>query len=216
MPSKEPDIIDISPPVCEETAVWPGDVPFTRSVQVDIHTGANIHLSSLTSTVHCGAHADAPLHYQKDGNPIDQVDLSQYIGSCQVIAVAPKDGRLIRPQDFAQRVQKGVPRLLFKTGSQPRWNHFNTDFVAFAPETVTHCAQLGIVLMGIDTASFDPYDSKDLPSHKLLFKHNIRNLECLQLDHVSEGIYELIALPLKLQGFDASPVRAVLRSTVSN
>jgi arylformamidase len=208
---QHPTIIDISPPVCEQTAVWPGDVPFSRSVQVDIHTGANIHLSSLTSTVHCGAHADAPLHYHRDGKPIDQVDLSHYIGPCQVLTVGRPAGDLIQPADFSDRVEKGVTRLLFRTGSQPRWDHFDTDFVALAPESVAHCASLGMVLLGIDTASFDPFNSKDLPAHTLLYRHNIRNLECLQLDHVSDGIYELIALPLKLQGFDASPVRAVLR-----
>ena len=58
----------------------------------------------------------------------------------------------------------------------------------------------------------DRVDSKDLPSHRALFRHGIANLECLELGGVPEGRYELIALPLRLIGFDASPVRAVLRT----
>ena len=205
------DIIDISPPICEETAVWPGDIPFSRSVQVDIRSGANIHLSSFTSTVHCGAHADAPLHYEKSGVPIDQVPLDHYMGLCQVITVNPGPDRLIKPSDFTSAIQKGMPRLLFRTSSQPRFDHFNTDFAAFSPEAVEWCGANGVVLLGIDTASFDLFDSKTLPAHKMLMKHNIRNLECLDLSNAKDGVYELIALPLKLKGFDASPVRAVLR-----
>jgi arylformamidase len=205
------DIIDISPPICETTAVWPGDVPFSRSVQVDIQAGANIHLSSFTSTVHCGAHADAPLHYEKTGAAIDEVPLHHYIGPCQVISVEPGPDRLIKPSDFSGRVEKGMPRILFRTGSQPLYDHFNTDFVAFSPDAIEWCGANAVVLLGIDTASFDLFDSKTLPAHKMLLKHNIRNLECLDLSKVKDGVYELIALPLKLKGFDASPVRAILR-----
>lgn len=205
------EIIDISPPICEETAVWPGDIPFSRSVQLDIQSGANIHLSSFTSTVHCGSHADAPLHYEKSGAPIDQVPLHHYIGPCQVITVFLESDRLIKPSDFSAAVKKGITRLLFRTGSQPRFDHFNTDFAAFCPESIEWCGKNGMVLLGIDTASFDLFESKTLPSHRMLMKHNIRNLECLDLTHAQDGIYELIALPLKLKGFDASPVRAILR-----
>ncbi len=210
------EIIDISPSICEETAVWPGDIPFSRSVQVDIHSGANIHLSSFTSTVHCGAHADAPLHYEKSGAPIDQVPLHHYMGPCQVITVKPSRDRLIKPNDFSAAVQKGITRLLFRTESQPRFDHFNTDFSAFSPDAIEWCGKNGMVLLGIDTASFDLFESKTLPAHNMLMKHNIRNLECLDLSGAKDGVYELIALPLKLKGFDASPVRAVLRKLLTN
>jgi arylformamidase len=210
------EIIDISPPICEETAVWPGDVPFSRSVQADIRTGANIHLSSFTSTVHCGAHADAPLHYEKDGAPINLVSLHHYLGPCQIITVKPAKDRLIKPADFVGSVHENTTRILFRTNSQPRFDHFNTDFAAFAPESIEWCGTKGIVLIGIDTPSFDLFDSKALPAHKMLLKYDIRNLECLDLTNAKDGIYELIALPLKLKGFDASPVRAVLRRPLTS
>ena len=102
------------------------------------------------------------------------------------------------------------PRVLVRTCRQAptRWS---PDFSAFAPETIADLAGRGVRLVGIDTASVDPADSKALPSHQQLRLHDMRVLENLVLDDVPEGDYELIALPLKLMTADASPVRAVLR-----
>jgi arylformamidase len=83
---------------------------------------------------------------------------------------------------------------------------------AYAPETLVQLADAGVVLVGIDTASVDPPESKSLDSHQVLRRRGLRVLENLCLDEVPEGDYELIALPLKLMGADASPVRAVLRA----
>ena len=91
-------------------------------------------------------------------------------------------------------------------------DRFDTALPAFAPETVEHLADLGVVLIGIDSASIDPADSKPLPSHQVIRRRGLRVLENLLLDDVPEGDYELIALPLKLTTADASPVRAILRS----
>jgi len=82
---------------------------------------------------------------------------------------------------------------------------------AYAPDTVARLADLGVRLIGIDTASIDPADSKTLDSHQVVRARDVRVLENLVLDAVPEGDYELIALPLKLMTADASPVRAVLR-----
>ena len=105
-----------------------------------------------------------------------------------------------------------VDRVLFATGSYPDPTRFNEDFVALAPEVVDALGARGARLVGIDTPSVDLFDSKDLPTHQACLRHDMAILEGLVLDAVPEGAYELIALPLKLQGFDASPVRAVLRS----
>ncbi|MCZ6834539.1 MAG: arylformamidase, partial [Planctomycetota bacterium] len=66
--------------------------------------------------------------------------------------------------------------------------------------------------VGLDTPSVDLQNSKDLPSHARFLANDMAILEGLVLADVPAGLYELIALPLKLMGFDASPVRAVLRS----
>lgn len=211
MQERQSDIIDISPLISERTAVWPGDVAFSRSIQCDIKAGSNIHLSSLVTTVHCGAHADAPLHYHRDGKSIDQVALDPYIGVCQVLHVPLQRNETLKPQHLKGRLKSGVTRFLFRTDTAPDPNHFNEDFAALTPEAIGFCADHGAVLLGIDTPSFDLFSSKDLPSHQELYRRQVRNLECLQLQHVEEGCFELIALPLKLDGFDASPVRAILR-----
>lgn len=205
-------LIDISPAVSERSAVWPGDVSFTRSVQLDMHHGANLTLSSFQSTVHVGAHADAPSHYARDGASIDRVPLDAYVGACTVVTVKRPPGGVVMPEDVHGALARGAKRVLLRTRSQPDPAHFNTDFVAIAPATVEALGQAGVVLVGIDTASVDPFDSKTLDAHKALLKWNIRNLEGLDLTNAPDGDYELIALPLKLVGFDASPVRAALRS----
>jgi arylformamidase len=174
--------------------------------------GANLTLSSLTSTVHVGAHADAPSHFHEQGVPIDQVDLAAYVGPCTVVSVTKPRGGLVTPDDLRSVLDKRAERVLVKTGSQPDPQRFNTDFVAFAPEAVAALGAAGVRLVGIDTASVDPFDSKALLAHRELYKWNVRNLEGLVLEAVPDGDYELIALPLKLVGFDASPVRAVLRT----
>jgi len=90
-----------------------------------------------------------------------------------------------------------------------RWD---AGLTAYAPDTIERLADAGVVLVGIDTASIDPADSKPLPSHQVIRRRGLRVLENLVLDGVPEGDYELIALPLKLTTADASPVRAVLRA----
>jgi arylformamidase len=104
-----------------------------------------------------------------------------------------------------------APRVLFATGTFPDPEQFNTDFAALSPELVEHLNGLGVKLVGIDTPSVDPFDSKELPAHRTFLKHDMAILEGLVLAGVPAGVYEVIALPLRLVGFDASPVRAVLR-----
>ena len=99
----------------------------------------------------------------------------------------------------------------FKTSTFPDPKSFNEDFAAFSPKLIEFLAKQDVKLIGIDTPSFDLFNSKDLESHQQLMKYSIRNLEGLILKGVEQGPWELIALPLKLAGFDASPVRAVLR-----
>jgi arylformamidase len=200
---------DISPLISPRLAVWPGDTPLSRELLADISQGTNIDLSTIRATVHLGAHADAPHHYHRDGISIEAVDLEAYMGACYVHTVASKP--LIEASDCALPLASGAVRILFRTNSYPNPEVFNRDFTAFHPDAVEVMGRAGVRLIGIDTPSVDSFSSKDLPSHQNLFRHKIANLEGLVLTAVSDGHYELIALPLKLDGFDASPVRAILR-----
>ena len=202
-------IYDISPPITASLKAWPGDTPPTREVLCDMRDGANLTLSTLRSTVHLGAHADGPNHYGLGAPSIDQRDLNLYVGPCRVIRVAVDRGSRIGVSDWPGETR--APRVLIATGTYPDPTAFNEDFAALAPELVDHLHGLGVRLVGIDTPSVDLYSSKDLPAHRRFLANDMAILEGLVLDAVSEGDYELIALPLRLVGFDASPVRAVLR-----
>ena len=201
-------VIDISPPVTERIGVWPGDVPYRRRVSLAIESGANIDLSSIDSTLHVGAHADAPSHYVAGGRTIDAQPLEAYVGPCQVVDVRVARGSRIRPADVDAPFR--APRILFKTGTFPDPDVFTTDFASLSPELVAHLAAAGVVLVGIDTPSVDPFDDKLLEAHRALARAGMANLEGLVLDRVEPGLYGLAALPLRLVGADASPVRAVL------
>jgi arylformamidase len=200
---------DISPAVDASSPVFPGDTPFQQHWVAEISPGCPVNVSAITLSPHVGAHADAPLHYDPAGASIGEVGLDPYLGPCRVIHTL-SCGPLIRPEHLAHASAQLPPRVLVRTGTQDP-NTWGDTFTAFAPETLGWLAGLGVQLVGIDTASVDPAPSKTLEAHQQLRHHGLRVLENLVLDAVPEGDYELIALPLKLRGCDASPVRAVLR-----
>jgi arylformamidase len=203
-------IYDITPPITDRLQVWPGDTPPVREVLLDMRRGDNITLSTLRATVHLGAHADAPSHYAAAGAAIHERSLDFYLGPCQVVRVAAAPATRVTAAMVARPLQ--AERVLIATGTFPDPGHFNTDFAALSPELVQSLHEQGVRLIGIDTPSVDLFNSKDLPSHQMFQKYDMAILEGLALEGVPEGAYELIALPLRLVGFDASPVRAILRT----
>lgn len=200
--------IDISPLIHAKTAVFPGDTAFSHSVNLSLKAGDNLDLSEIKTTVHIGAHADAPSHYHVKGESIEQRSLSLYMGSAQVIEVNIDRAKRITINDFNQPIV--AERVLFKTNSFPNPDQWNGDFNSLSPELIYELHSKGVVLVGIDTPSVDPSDDKNLPSHQALFQTNMAVLEGLILNDVAVGVYDLIALPLKILGADASPVRAIL------
>jgi arylformamidase len=199
---------DISPPVDENAAVFPGDTAYSQQLHFSLEPGCPVNVNAITLSPHTGAHADAPLHYANGEASIGEVDLSPYLGPCRVIHCMGC-GPLVLPQHIAHALDNLPPRVLLRTShtASQSWE----SFTAVAQETLGLLATKNIALIGIDTPSVDPATSQDLPSHHLLLAHGLRVLENLVLDDVPEGDYELIALPLKLVRADASPVRAVLR-----
>jgi arylformamidase len=202
-------IIDISPLISPRLAVWPGDTPPSREVLCDLARGDNITLSTLRATVHLGAHADAPSHYGSGAPAIHERQLDLYLGPCQVMRVEVPRATRITLEMLPGPVE--APRLLLATGTFPDPQTFSTNFAALSPALVDFLHERQVVLIGIDTPSVDLFESKDLPAHQACLRHDLAILEGLVLRDVPPGLYELIALPLRLEGFDASPVRAVLR-----
>lgn len=203
-----PRIHDISPLLSPRIAVWPGDVPYRRTVALALSEGANLDLSSIETTLHAGAHADAPSHFAAGAEGIHAVDLAPYLGPCEVVRVDVGRGERILPSHLSRPLR--APRVLLRTGTFPDPERFDEDFASLSPELVRELHRQGCLLVGIDTPSVDPFPSKALESHQALRETGLRNLEGLVLDGVPEGLYTLVALPLRLEGADASPVRAVL------
>jgi arylformamidase len=215
-------VYDISPPLDANLAVFPGDTPLSRHVVLDLARGDPVTLSTLHATSHLGAHVDAPSHYDAGGVSIGERPLEPFLGPCRVVRVDPGAGRLVTPHmletalgpeaNGVAEITPGVPRLLIATGTYPDPTEFRSDFAALDPDTIDWLAEGGVRLVGIDTPSIDPADSKDLPAHAAVLRHDLNILEGVVLDAVPPGLYELVALPLRLLEFDGSPVRAVLRT----
>ena len=201
---------DISPPVDVGSPVFPGDTPYQQMWAARIGKDCPVNVSAITLSPHVGAHADAPLHYDPQGQTVGALALEPYLGPCRVVH-AIGVGPLVRLSHLAHALEGLPPRLLVRTCTRMPQDQFDAQLCAFDPELVHTLAARGVQLLGIDSASIDPADSKTLPSHQAVRAHGLRVLENLCLDAVPEGDYELIALPLKLMSADASPVRAVLR-----
>lgn len=203
-------LIDISPLVHPGLAVWPGDVPYQRDPTCRLADGASIDLSSVRTTVHLGAHTDAPNHYTLGGAGMHERSLHLYYGPCQVVRVEVQRGERILPSHVTTPIL--AERVLFHTGTFPDPDVFNEDFASLSPELVRWLHEAhGAVLVGIDTPSIDHADSKELDGHHVLHAGGVAILENLDLRAVPAGDYELIALPLRIVDGDSSPVRAILR-----
>lgn len=200
--------IDITPRISPRIRNWPGDVPYTARKTLRLADGGGIDLGDFHTSYHVGAHTDAPQHYRLGGRDAAALPLGAYHGPCQVVEVEAQRGKRFGRRDLRQAPT--APRILFKTGTFPDPEAWNDDFAAPAPALIDGLGKAGVVLVGFDTPSTDLFGSKGLPAHQALFAHGMMNLEGLVLSHVEPGHYTLMALPLPLEGADASPVRAVL------
>lgn len=199
-----PELIDISRPLSAAVACWPGDVPFAFRLGWSIADGATVNVGSVTTSVHTGTHCDAPFHYDPAGAAVDALPLDVFVGPCRVIDVTGREDWDVGPFD--------VPRVLFRTGGWPDDSRFPESIPTMTPALADRLGRAGVRLVGVDLPSVDPLDSKTLDVHRALGRHGVTILEGLRLDHVPEGVYELLAVPLRIVGADGSPVRAVLRA----
>lgn len=205
-------IYDITRTVSRDTAVWPGDTPYAAQPVLRLAEGDSVNLTTLVMSPHTGSHADAYYHYIPDDAHPAAMPLESYIGPARLVTVRRQDGPLF-PADFAHLSLEGIRRLLIHSPvsdlPDERWPD---QFPYLSVELIAWLSALGFVLIGLDSPSVDAFDSKELRCHHALRQYNMVNLECLRLRGVPDGDYELIALPLKLDGACGSPVRAILRS----
>ncbi len=203
-------IIDISQALAPGLAAFPGDSAYCESWTFRMGAACPVNVSQVSFSAHAGTHADAPLHYDTQGQAAGSMPLEPFIGPCRVID-ARGDAALCAPARIEKFLDHAPPRILLRLAEHSDPNRWPTGFRALASETVEMLASLGVKLVGIDTPSIDPETSKDLPSHMAARRADMRILENLMLSHVEPGDYELIALPLRFTNLDASPVRAILR-----
>jgi arylformamidase len=201
---------DISQTLGPRLPVWPGDTSFEVGRRWAQGADSPVTVSWFRTTVHSGAHADAPLHYSPAGASAAEVPLDAYIGPCRLID-ARGMGTAITADFVARAVVDPPPRVLFRTWDAFPHTAWRSDFTSLEAAAIGALAALGVRLVGIDSPSLDPEESKAMAAHQAVLAADMRVLEGLVLDDVPAGDYELIALPLKLEGLDASPVRAVLR-----
>ncbi|MEM7201883.1 MAG: arylformamidase [Planctomycetota bacterium] len=205
-------LYDISEPISPATAVFPGDTPFSREWVMRLDAGASCNVSTVTMSVHCGTHADAPLHFVADGADSASWSLDPYLGRCRVVHLSGHgEPPLLRPEDLTGERLTGVERLLVRTSASHDPTTFDAGFTALGPAAAEALVAAGVRLIGIDTPSMDHATSQELPAHHVLARGGVAILENLDLSTVPPGEYELIALPLRIVGSDSSPVRAVLR-----
>lgn len=206
-------VFDITPIINSKLAVFPGDTAYERKVSMSFANGQHLDLSSVTSTLHLGAHADSSSHYSPKGVGVEHRNIQDYIGNVQLIDLSNNSEVISRGYVLAEDIKNitiQTSRVLFKTGSFPDPYQWKDKFVSLSADLISHLSKKNVRLIGIDTPSVDKSDSKDLESHNALYKYNMSVLEGICLGAVPAGLYTLIALPLPLQGADASPVRAVL------
>lgn len=205
-------IHDITRAVAKGIPVWPGDTPYDFRFVARIADGASVNVGRVEMSVHTGAHTDAPLHFDDRGADVASVPLSKYLGPCVVVDAHPGGPGGVLPQHLPPSADEAVrrtKRLLVRSYAR-RPAGFDPSMAHATAALADWLHERGAVLFGIDTDSMDAFDSKELPAHHRLTHHGIAILEGIDLSAVEPGTYELVALPLRLVGADASPVRAVL------
>jgi arylformamidase len=205
-------IIDISRTLYSGGPHWPGDSDTELKLTARMADGKSCNVSRLTLSVHTGTHADAPFHYNDRGSPIHALAPDFYVGPARVIDA--RDCATFTEELFAglgPADLAATPRILFRTDTWANDKVFPTVWPLLDRKLPQWLAGHGVTLIGLDVPSVDELHNKDMAIHHLLDAADILILENLDLRAVEPGCYELIALPLKLEGADGSPIRAVLR-----
>ena len=215
------EIFDISRALSDETAPWPGDTAFHFELKWKMADGATVNVGAITMGVHNGTHADATLHFDEGGDPIERMPLDAYVGDAVVVDLTKLFARTGDQLDRARQIGiadleavaaslEQAPRLLLKTGIWKDSSIFPDWIPVIAPDVPAWLRERRVRLLGLDLPSVDPIEAKKLANHHALAAAGIAILESLNLNEVEAGVYHFSALPLKITGGDAGPVRAIL------
>ena len=209
-------IFDISRPLFNGLAPWPGDTAFHFDLKWKMTEGASVNVGAVQMGVHNGSHADAPVHFQTNGATIEQMPLEIYLGDAFVVDLTElfshDPAREIQVSDLAAFAAEiaAAGRLLVKTGVWVDAQVFPETIPIIARDVPEWLHERSVKLLGLDVPSVDPIDSKTLDNHHALAAAGVAILESLEFSGVQPGRYHLSAVPLRIAGGDAGPVRAVL------
>ena len=206
-------IFDISRPLFNGLAPWPGDTAFDFELKWKMADGATVNVGAVTMGVHNGSHADAPFHFKQGATTIEHMPLETYVGEAVVIDLTKKFqsgyNREITIADF-ESAGELAPRFLLKTGVWPDSRVFPEWIPVIAADVAPWLKERDVKLLGLDLPSVDTIEAKELVNHHSLAAADIAIVESLDLSEVEGGRYNFSALPLKIVGGDAAPVRAIL------
>lgn len=199
-------LYDVTVPLSPVVEPWPGDTPTRLERTARLEAGDSVNVTTLTASVHNGTHVDAPLHVASGGTPVSALPLEPFAGPA-VLLDAPEAFEL-----DGKALEAAVPRgsrVLIRTGRED-FHSFPERLVPLPPDWIQELGKQAVPLVGTDQPSVDPVESVELPAHHACVARGIQILENLALDGVPSGRCELTAYPLRLEGADAAPVRAVL------
>jgi arylformamidase len=206
-------IFDISRPLFNGLAPWPGDTAFHFELKWKIAEGATVSVGAVTMGVHNGSHADAPFHFKEGATTIEQMPLESYFGEAVVVDLTSKfrtGERLEIGIDDIGSAAELAPRLLLKTGVWTDSKLFPEWIPVIAPDVASWLKERKVKLLGLDLPSVDPIEAKVLINHHALAAANVAIVESLDLSEAEAGLYHFSALPLRIDGGDAAPVRAII------
>ncbi len=205
--------IDVSIPLRNGMAGWPGDKPFERTLTHSIAGGASNNLSQFSSSAHIGTHMDAPLHFVANAPAMETLPIDAVVGRARVIQI--QDPEAVHAEELEAHSLQPGDRVLFRTRNSERRladHEFATDFVYVSPDAARYLVERGVRTVGVDYLSVGAFrEESGRETHRVLLGAGVWVIEGLNLADVEPGEYEMICLPLLLVGSDGAPARAVLR-----
>ena len=206
-------IYDISLSISPNLPTWPGDPGLKLEQYESMDKGAHYNATQMSSSVHLGTHVDAPRHFLKEGNTVEQLSLEVLTGPCYVTQLPDGIDAITAEVLDRTEITSDMKRVLFGTSNSHYWAKgeakFQTDFVAITEDGAEWLVERGVQLVGVDYLSVAPYE-ESIPTHVVLLKAGIVVVEGLNLSNVMRGFYNLYCLPLKIAGSDGAPARAIL------
>ena len=203
----DPAPLDISRVISPRSTVYEGSKPLGLTPLCSIATGEKFNITKLDWTTHFLTHVDVPHHAIAGGANLDQVPLSRFMGNALVVEA---HGAAVEPSDLPM-LSKGM-NILFKTRNSTVATDapFDRNYVYISPSAAKKLGEARVNLIGIDCLNVDRFGDDSFPAHQALLGNNVLILEGVDLSAVKPGCYQLIALPLRIERGDGSPVRAVL------